>query len=180
VDDWHLAYSLERDGSSLSTLYQKLDAYRGKRAGFVLVVQDVSSGSNGAVFGAYLTDVPKPGPHYYGTGECFLWKASVLSSTPLILVGGGADGEDLIDLSGLPPPPSEDTTNLGRSSTLRGEKGNGDIDGEDMLKVPINGTEGSRSGASTPEKIRFKAFPYSGINDYMIFCEQGFLSVGGG
>jgi hypothetical protein len=38
----------------------------------------------------------------------------------------------------------------------------------------------SRSGASTPERIRFKAFPYSGVNDYMIFCETGFLSVGGG
>lgn len=38
----------------------------------------------------------------------------------------------------------------------------------------------SRSGTSTPERIRFKAFPYSGINDYMIFCEAGYLSVGGG
>ena len=38
----------------------------------------------------------------------------------------------------------------------------------------------SRSGASTPERIRFKAFPYSGVNDYMIFCETEFLSIGGG
>jgi hypothetical protein len=38
----------------------------------------------------------------------------------------------------------------------------------------------SRSGASTPERIRFKAFPYSGVNDYMMFCETGFLSLGGG
>jgi len=38
----------------------------------------------------------------------------------------------------------------------------------------------NRSGTSTPERIRFKAFPYSGVNDYMIFCETGFLSVGGG
>jgi hypothetical protein len=36
------------------------------------------------------------------------------------------------------------------------------------------------SGASTPERIRFKAFPYSGVNDYMMLCEAGFLSVGGG
>ena len=36
------------------------------------------------------------------------------------------------------------------------------------------------TGTSTPERIRFKAFPYSGVNDYMIFCEHGFLSVGGG
>lgn len=31
-----------------------------------------------------------------------------------------------------------------------------------------------------PPLIRFKAFPYSGINDYMIYCEPGALSVGGG
>lgn len=36
------------------------------------------------------------------------------------------------------------------------------------------------SGTSTPERIRFKAFPYSGVNDYVMFCEQGYLSVGGG
>ena len=41
-------------------------------------------------------------------------------------------------------------------------------------------TNGNRSGTSTPDRIRFKAFPYSGINDYMIFCQQDFLSVGGG
>ena len=31
-----------------------------------------------------------------------------------------------------------------------------------------------------PERIRFKAFPYSGVNDYMIFCQSDFLSIGGG
>ena len=36
------------------------------------------------------------------------------------------------------------------------------------------------SGTSTPERIRFKAFPYSGVNDYMIFCEHDYISVGGG
>ena len=38
----------------------------------------------------------------------------------------------------------------------------------------------SASGTSTPDLIRFKAFPYSGVNDYLIFCEQAYLSVGGG
>jgi hypothetical protein len=36
------------------------------------------------------------------------------------------------------------------------------------------------TGASTPERIRFKAFPYSGVNDYLMLCEAGFFSVGGG
>ncbi|TQW09514.1 oxidation resistance protein 1 [Cordyceps javanica] len=126
VEDWNLVYSLEQDGSSLSTLYQKCRAYEGRRVGFVLVVQD----QEGA-------------PSYFGNGECFLWRASTLAS--------------------LPPPPSADTTNLTRSTTL---------------------AAGPRhDGTSTPsslESIRFKAFPYSGLNDFYIHCETGYLSVGSG
>jgi hypothetical protein len=44
VDEWSLAYSLEQNGVSLATLYEKSDDYRGKRGGFVLVVQDSSGG----------------------------------------------------------------------------------------------------------------------------------------
>lgn len=40
VDSWRLVYSLDQDGSSLATLYKKVDDYRGKRGGFVLVVRD--------------------------------------------------------------------------------------------------------------------------------------------
>lgn len=41
-----------------------------------------------------------------------------------------------------------------------------------------NGTGGT--GTSTPERIRFKAFPYTGENDFTILCRESFLSVGGG
>lgn len=44
VEDWNLVYSLEQDGSSLSTLYQKCREYQGRRVGFVLVVQDQEGG----------------------------------------------------------------------------------------------------------------------------------------
>ncbi|KAK4228158.1 putative oxidation resistance protein 1 [Podospora fimiseda] len=104
-DEWKLVYSLEQDGASLNTLYNNAEKYRGKRVGFVLCVRD----SNGTIFGAYLSDLPHPAPNYFGTGECFLWKAST--------VGDG---------------------------------------------------------------IRFKAFPYSGVNEYYILCESHFLSVGAG
>lgn len=57
------------------------------------------------------------------------------------------------DLSELPPPPSADTTHAQRMTTL---------------------------GTTPEERIRFKAFPYSGVNDYMMLCEARFLSVGGG
>ncbi|KAK5007933.1 oxidation resistance protein 1 [Cryomyces antarcticus] len=167
VDDWRLVYSLEQNGSSLATLYQKCEEFWGKRAVFVLVVRD----GGGGIFGAYLTDAPRPRPHYYGTGECFLWRASVLSAIPT--------------LASLPPPPSEDTTNAQRMTTIGVEKRWG-LSGSltpvinGSSNVNGNGQSGARSGTSTPERIRFKAFPYSGINDYMVFCETGFLSVGGG
>jgi len=137
LDTWHLAYSLDRDGSSLATLYENCKTYsrRSQRAGYVLVVRDASSplsasplsGSNGSLFGAYLTDPPHPSPHYYGTGECFLWRASVLRSTPLIQVDrngkdNGVCSHELLQLAGLPLPPSADTTNLRvRTTTLKGE-----------------------------------------------------------
>ncbi|KAK0648733.1 TLD-domain-containing protein [Cercophora newfieldiana] len=130
ADEWNLVYSLEQDGASLATLYDKCDVYRGKRVGFVLVVKDCEGG----IFGAYMSDLPHPHPKYFGTGECFLWRASVLAS--------------------LPPPPSEDTSKLtGRTTTL--------------------------SGAGQPS-IRFKAFPYSGVNEYYMLCEAHFFSMGAG
>ena len=48
------------------------------------------------------------------------------------------------------------------------------------LAPPTPSSHSGNSGTSTPERIRFKAFPYSGVNDYMMLCETGFLSVGGG
>ncbi|KAF3047580.1 oxidation resistance protein 1 [Didymella heteroderae] len=156
VDEWSLMYSLEQNGVSLATLYKNADDYRGKRGGFVLVVKD----AGGGVFGAYLSDAPHPSSHFYGNGECFLWRAHVLTSLP--------------DLANLPPPPSADTTNAVRMTTIATQKLK-----SDTLSPPASG-HASRSGTSTPERIRFKAFPYSGVNDYMIFCEHSFLSVGGG
>ncbi|KAI5212927.1 hypothetical protein AUEXF2481DRAFT_6679 [Aureobasidium subglaciale EXF-2481] len=150
VDEWKLIYSLEQNGTSLSSLYSLSDEYRGKRGGFVLVVRDASQG----IFGAYLSDPPQPHPHYYGTGECFLWSAFRLPSLP--------------DLSSLPPPPSADTTHMQRSTTIATTK-----------KSSLNSST-PRSGTSTPDRIRFKAFPYTGENDYTIFCQQSFLSIGGG
>ncbi|KJZ72385.1 Oxidation resistance protein 1 [Hirsutella minnesotensis 3608] len=140
VEDWRLVYSLEQDGASLATLYQKCRHYEGRRVGFILVVKD----EEGGTFGAYLSEYPHPAPSYFGNGECFLWRASTLAS--------------------LPPPPSADTTNLTRNTTL--------------APAPKSA---HGSGTSTPsESIRFKAFPYSGLNDCYINCEAGFLSVGSG
>ncbi|KAJ5530736.1 hypothetical protein N7527_004129 [Penicillium freii] len=185
AETWRLAYSLDRDGASLSTLYENCAefSHRSPRAGYVLVIRDSSPYSS--VFGAYLTDAPHPDSQFYGTGECFLWRAS---------------SEEALERAGLPPPPSADTTTAGRWSTLRNDKSkpaqaespahNLNMNIKTNLAAASGGVLAppspssihtpSRSGASTPERIRFKAFPYSGVNDYMIFCETGFLSLGGG
>lgn len=99
-------------------------------------------------FGAYLSEYPHPAASYFGNGECFLWRASLLAS--------------------LPPPPSADTTFMTRNTQLAPPR-----------PSSTGGSPSSRS--STPgESIRFKAFPYSGLNDFCINCETGFLSVGSG
>ncbi|KAF3927192.1 hypothetical protein ABW20_dc0104034 [Dactylellina cionopaga] len=119
-ETWTLMYSLEQHGVSISTLYSKL----GKGA-FVFVVKDTSDG----VFGAFVNESLHPSAgRYYGTGECFLWKASMLP---------GSSSASSLSLANQP--------------------------------------------ASSPsENIRFKAFPYSGINDYMVLCDHNFISFGGG
>ena len=172
-EEWNLVYSLEQDGVSLGTLYKKCNDLRRLRNGYVLVVKDgeggVSLGTHdndcsvdrSKLFGAYLTDVPHPAPHYFGTGECFLWRASILSTN---------------SSQNLPPPPSSDTTSMQRSTTI----GSSSSLSPSSLEPPTPITSKSPSGASSPERIRFKAFPYSGVNDYVVFCETGFLSVGGG
>lgn len=35
--------------------------------------------------------------------------------------------------------------------------------------------------SQTPDgSLQFRAFPYTGLNDYMMFCTHDFLSIGGG
>ena len=196
AEQWSLAYSLEQDGVGLGTLYNKCASPEIPRdASFVLVVQDGAGGvgalplppsrnaslissANGKascqIFGAYLTSPPHPNSSFYGTGECFLWRVSILPSSSL--------------LSNLPPPPSAlDTESMGRSTTIASPTSHSHplshLSPSSATMVgnrTSNNNLASASGTSTPDLIRFKAFPYSGVNDYLIFCEQSYLSVGGG
>lgn len=205
-DEWNLVYSLDQDGASLGTLYEKCSTYEGTRSSFVLVVKD----NEGGLFGAYLSDPPHPSAHYFGNGECFLWRASVLTT--------------------LPPPPSEDTTNATRVTTISSppqtrslrqpapppkpepeEEEELLIDLSDdppapqhqpqprpqaaaappppspllapapaLLHPQASSAPPSRSPSPASPSIRFKAFPYSGENDFNMYCEHHTLSIGGG
>ncbi|KAI0542407.1 hypothetical protein GGR58DRAFT_248904 [Xylaria digitata] len=162
MEDWRLVYSLYQNGSSLTTLYQLCEKYRGVRAGFVLVVRDGKDG----IFGAYLTEAPHPASSYYGTGECFLWRASLHAPLPL--------------------PPSADTTNLNYRATTIASYTPSAPTGATSIENLTPGTLSPRSNERAPspvpttQSIRFQTFAYTGANDYCMFCETKFLSVGGG
>lgn len=194
-ESWNLVYSLEEDGVSLTTLYSKCQSQSIPKGGsFVLVVKDAAGGVSHSpanppsppqmhtlqrtanaiqIFGAYLTDAPRPSSSFYGTGECFLWRSSILPASSL--------------LSSLPPPPSApESASLGRSTTIASPKfssRNHNHLSSSSAFFANNSNNNSRTPSPAPsveQRIRFKAFPYSGVNDYLIFCEAGFLSVGGG
>ncbi len=124
-------------------------------------------------FGAYLSDGLRPCSHFYGTGECFLWRASRLPALHMPLASSGESVAAAV--AALPPPPSEDTSQLLRVTTIASRRPS-----TVQAQGRNSSTSTATSGSDTPEMIRFKAFPYSGINDYMIFCQQEYLSLGGG
>ncbi|KAL2024804.1 hypothetical protein VTK56DRAFT_5625 [Thermocarpiscus australiensis] len=160
ADEWNLVYSLHQDGASLATLYEKCARYQGKRVGFVLCVKDCEGG----IFGAYLSDFPHPSPKYFGTGECFLWRASVLAP--------------------LPPPPS--AIDNSTTSTIASRTTTIPASSISTPEKPSSSPCSSSSRRATPTptqqppSIRFKAFPYSGVNEYYMQCEAHFLSLGAG
>ncbi|SAM09582.1 hypothetical protein [Absidia glauca] len=98
---WSLLYSLDQHGISLTTLYRLVKNNKGP---CLLAIKDADD----QVFGAFLNESLKPGTHYYGTGECFLWRNTtnglkayawtgmneymILSEHEFIAIGGG-DGK---------------------------------------------------------------------------------------
>lgn len=53
------------------------------------------------------------------------------------------------------------------------------MDRRDQLSPPTKSSSPMPPQPPSPF-IRFKAFPYSGVNEYYIYCEPHWLSVGGG
>ncbi|CAO3655747.1 unnamed protein product [Mucor hiemalis] len=101
---WNLLYSLDQHGVSLGTMYSQMKDYEGP---CMMIIKDADE----QIFGSYLSNTLSSQSHYYGTGECFLWKLSshlqkdvpkvktypwtgkndymILSDTDFIAIGGG-------------------------------------------------------------------------------------------
>jgi hypothetical protein len=77
-------------------------------------------------------------------------------------------------MTSLPPPPSADTTNLGRTTTIQAAS--------DPSLPPTASSNSLQppQAPPSPQSIRFKAFPYSGVNEYYMLCEAHYLSIGAG
>lgn len=73
-DRWHLVYSLEQHGASLTTLYDRNQPPSGKRPGYVIVIKDRDHN----IFGAYTNEHFRPSDlkRFFGNGDCFLWKVN--------------------------------------------------------------------------------------------------------
>ncbi|KKK25022.1 hypothetical protein AOCH_000640, partial [Aspergillus ochraceoroseus] len=161
VDTWRLAYSLDRDGASLSTLYENCRdiSHRSPRAGYVLVIRDSS---------------PPPAPRVFPLARQRAVAAAAAAATV-------APPHGRIPLRGRllreSRPPSSPERRHNPRRTLHDPP---QRQVSHPARYAIAQTNGRSSGTSTPDRIRFKAFPYSGVNDYMMFCETGFLSLGGG
>ena len=169
-EDWELVYSLDQHGVSLATLYARSRAYNSPQAGYVVIVKDRQEN----IFGAYLSDFPHVHPHYYGTGECFLFKftlwqhvhnkyAPAVPSSSAAPSEGGLQLTSHLTIHKLVPPSSHHSHSPTESQ-------------------PAESTRPSSRGSTdtTSSQYQFKGFSYTGLNDYMILCTPQFLSVGGG
>ncbi|OQR78581.1 oxidation resistance protein 1-like [Tropilaelaps mercedesae] len=63
---WRLVYSTTRHGFSLKTFYREMARHDGP---VLLAITD----TEGALFGAFVSQSIHPSDHFYGTGEMFLW-----------------------------------------------------------------------------------------------------------
>jgi len=64
--DWKLTYSTSKHGFSLANVYRK---FQNERSPTLLAIMD----TDGAVFGALVSEQIRMDEHFYGTGESFLY-----------------------------------------------------------------------------------------------------------
>jgi hypothetical protein len=65
MSNWELLYSMNKDGVSIGTFYDRCKDHRTT----LLVIQD----QNGWIFGGFCTEAWHPSSRFYGTGENFVY-----------------------------------------------------------------------------------------------------------
>ncbi|KAJ1929263.1 oxidation resistance protein 1 [Tieghemiomyces parasiticus] len=95
---WKLLYSTSQHGISMATLFRQVQ----RKGPCILAIRDTQDN----VFGAFLSDPLQPHPSYYGSGECFLWKAVADTTT-----------------AATTPSSSSSTTSSGSGSAATGNDG---------------------------------------------------------
>ena len=156
------------------------------KGGFVLVVKD----DGGGVFGAFVNEGFRVSAgRYYGTGECFLWKAGWAKSYKAVHALGSGGSNIAQNHHHLPHLHHHHNNKANGVKKEKEKEREGELLvsplEEKLSSVNIISDEDWPSRVGTPSSIsenvlKFKAFPYSGDNEYFILCEQGFLSVGAG
>ena len=171
-ENWDLVYSLDQHGVSLATLYSRSKSFNSPQAGFVVIVKDRREN----VFGAYLSDYPHVHPHYYGTGECFLFKFTLLQYSSRLNLSPHSSG--VLHSTVHPTIHKHDHPSLSEHHSQSSPENS-------RLSIhsgPHELTRPSSRGSvdTTSPQYQFKGFSYTGLNDYMILCTPQFFSVGGG
>jgi hypothetical protein len=171
-DKWELVYSLDQHGVSLATLYSRSKAFNSPQAGFVVIVKDRREN----VFGAYLSDYPHIHPHYYGNGECFVFKFTLLQHSSLHNLSPSSSS--LLHSTFHPKIHKDENSPLSEHHS----QSSGEASQLSIHSSTHESTRPSSSGSTdtTSPQYQFKGFSYTGLNDYMILCTPQFLSVGGG
>ena len=169
-ENWTLVYSLHQHGVSLATLYSRCKSFNSPQAGFVVIVKDRREN----IFGAYLSDYPHVHHHYYGTGECFLFKFIQLSQSSELNLSP--------DSSTILHSTAHATIRKHEHSPLSSYHSSAEAlqisNHSSAHEIPRPSS--SSSTDTTSPHHQFKGFSYTGLNDYMILCTPQFLSVGGG
>lgn len=180
-DQWDLVYSLEQHGVSLATLYSRCKDFNTPRAGFVIIVRD----RNENIFGAYLSDYPHVHPHYYGTGECFLFKFTLMPNASAVnlpsFVTSSAPDDHPVLLHGSVPRHHSHLHPETPTFSLEDDSQTSVVVEQNLSPTYDPARPPSQGSTESPlSHYQFKGFSYTGLNDYMILCTPQFLSVGGG
>ncbi|CCD25488.1 Oxr1p NDAI_0F01690 [Naumovozyma dairenensis CBS 421] len=161
--DWTLLYSLEQHGASLHSLYKNIQPdinESNRRVGYVIIIQDRKNG----IFGAYSNEPFRPNEHrrYSGNGECFLWK---LEKVPVRKICNNKD--------------KSVATEQKKERRFHGRRRKED-EQEEEKKGDNHSELCNNSNEQDEERWQFRGYPFTGLNEFAVYCTSKFISMGAG